>query len=1276
MLKAIKRSKPIIVRHKKRTRSEAFEGRYRPIQPKDQKQSDESCPEKKSKSKQIENRQRSNDGGYSESPAYQHTGNHGNQSILIVQSVAKDKTFSRPRNKQATRTNSICYTCKHCKGNYRAISLLRKHKCAVECNENKLPPATKGNGSQDSSNEGTSPIRAGGVVVGRDQDGKTVIHLEHDSRGKGHPIAVDMKEIYPSKIVPRTTYMREEDTEVAEDTKQKDVGSRKPAVVLIRHKLHRNWKQVPRQNVQNSSKSNAGTGESDVQNNVKSNLGTTESDIGSNGKSNAVSAVRSAPVLTDKCHVRCPMVDASQTPELAQVENNDGGALQNEEVVWEEASGDDNAAVNEDTVGEKTRGTASHGEGETLVDLFTEDFEHVVSAVDASSCDEVSVDCHPDGGAFSVTVLEAEVKGHSVMAHCREFKEQHGQLKPFRCSICLQCFRSFDRMKRHQKLHMKRYRLMNLRLKKRQKHVVDDKLGPCYNETSTKSKSRWVHKIHWMCEICGKKYFHVEDWQEHAKIYHLRLKSVHKSKAVLHRCLCCRKDFSNMIKFDKHMMKHMKKQATYKFVCRPGKQSKQNKKTAGANLKKKRCQLKKKSGGANLEGESTNGSVPQPIQCMRCMKMFRNVSVASKHIAREHDLVFLPRDGQLRGRYQCRLCQKSFLTAAYLDKHKLAHPEYSTSMDYINVYDLNPNQKQWDVTRPYQCQICFSTFKNSTDAHMHVIIMHESNFFLIVEGKLTKLQCSHCSKSPSKTPLYNSLKALLEHKMNTHSKNFLSGDVLEFKADQIVNSVATMNNKTVSSTSYNKYAETAVSDQSENFQRRNLCYLCGMEFADSSELLSHEKSHEDETPYEESTESQISLAGQEDVISAEFASFKPVNGLFQCVHCTNNPKTFYSTWEASKHVVFTHDRVVLFLSHPKGKDMFRCRYCESLFEDMQALMIHKYTHSTYKTSMDYIQLVTCGNYEDLRLHVEAALSHVNTKRRCKHCNTLFIKDCDISNHILEYHDSLILSNNNGLSTTKVYQCRFCDLHFPTRDGLVKHKKRHKGYMPCMEYVKIVGPSLKAKATTEQDQQTRCHVIINEKEDHSAVKTATTAPAESADTIQESSPPSAAKAAETNLSPTLTVTPAERDIPAEVRKSNSSFAPVNIPVKFPGINSLSTFAAKVDENHLHSTLDTGVVPQAQENDSLCTSTNVPSTVADVAASQVQENKSSCIPTIASIESNALVRPPDMEHKMDSVYPSVNPNSINSFLSDQVKSIFAYLNQDGADTDTINWSKKRP
>ena len=1294
-LKTIKRSKPIILKHNKRTRLEESEGRCCAILPKDQKvvctqpsggetseeSEPQSCPDDSNASQKSGNSQRPNEDGYSESPDYQHSGNHGDQSVLIVQSVAKDKTFSTPRSKKATRTNSMGYMCKYCKGIFRTIPMLLKH--TTECTENKLTPPTKKDGSQDSSNVVTSPTQAGGVIVGRNQDGKTV--MKHDSRGKGHTIAVDVRDVYPSKIVPRTMHMRDdEDKEVAEEkdtelsreefsedhSDENSVGSRKPAkpaVVLVRCKLYGRWKQIPPQNVQNSLKSNAGTGESDVQSSVKCN---------------AASAVTSAPTLTDKFHVRHPLAGASLTPELACVEDNGGGTLQNEQVAWEEISDDDDddAPLNQDTAGEKTtcRDTESPGEEETLADLFTEDFEQVVSAVDTSSCDEVSLHCHPDDdGAFSVTVLEAGVKDHcSVTTHRKEVKGQRDQLKPFRCSICWRCFRSFDRMKRHQRLHMKRYCLTNLRMKKQQELVVDDKLSPHCGRSSSRSKSKWVRNINWICEICGKKFSRVQDWQEHARIYHLRLRSGRKSKTVIHRCLCCGIDLSTMIRFNKHVVKHMKRQVTYRFVYRPGKQSKQKRKTDGKNLKRKGRKRKRKTDGANLERESTDWCVPQLIQCMYCMKMFKNVSVASKHIADEHDLVFLPRDGQLQGRFQCRLCMKSFSTAVKLDRHKLTHPEYSTSMDYINVYDLNPNEMPWDMKRPYQCQLCSSTFKNSTDAHVHVIVTHESNFELYLEGRLTKLQCRLCSKAPR---WYPSLQALLEHK-NTHLKNLLSGDVLEFKADRIRSSGATMNDNTGSSTSYGKYANTATCDQSKHFRGHNLCYLCGMEFTDTSALLSHEKSHEHEIqdkniPTRESVEPQDSSPGQEEAIRAELASFKPINGLFQCVHCTTNPKTFDSTSEASEHVAYTHDRVVLFQSYPKTKDRYRCRYCDTVFEDMQDLMIHKYTHSKYKTSMDYIQLTT-GKYETLRLEaarLNAVLNYVSTKYECRHCNKRFTKDSDISNHILEYHDSLILSNNNGLST-RVYQCRFCDHYFATRDGLVKHKETHKGYMPYMEYMEVGGSSLVSKAMAEQNQNTRCRGIINEKEDHSAAETATTAPEDETDTIQDSTIPSAAEVVEKNLSPTLAVIPAKLDIPAKVPKSNSSFTPINIPVKYPGISFLPTFAAKVHKNNLPCTLDNGTVSQA-EIDSPCMSSNLPSTITNVAASQNQENKSSCTPN-TSIESNCVKNPLEVDPTKDSEDPSVDPNSINSFLSDQVKSMFAYLHQDDADIYATKWSTKRP
>eukprot|EP00092_Neocalanus_flemingeri_P029541 GFUD01032084.1.p1 GENE.GFUD01032084.1~~GFUD01032084.1.p1 ORF type:complete len:464 (-),score=93.06 GFUD01032084.1:57-1448(-) len=284
----------------------------------------------------------------------------------------------------------------------------------------------------------------------------------------------------------------------------------------------------------------------------------------------------------------------------------------------------------------------------------------------------------------------------------------------------------------------------------------------------------------------------------------------------------------------------------------------------------------------------------------------------------------------------------------------------------------------------FSCSSCSKVFKTPADIKRHVV----------VHTKQKNHQCNICMKSFG-------YKYVLERHLHTHNP----ADIHCPKCD-----------KKFSHQSNLEIHLKRIHEQAGIF----VCSFCSQTFNQRSYLLSHERKHTGEKPY-------------------------------QCEHCLDSfpeKRTLYNHYYkdhnlpkphvceiCGKTFVLNSDLINHMYIHSEEKK-FKCEECGASFHQKRVLGEHKLKHKVKRGTYTGASTVCCGKVftskQRLKLHVQVV--HENQKPfECEECKKLFARQDTLRQHKLIHEGKFDL------------QCEICSKQFRGRSRILQnHMKRHHG----------------------------------------------------------------------------------------------------------------------------------------------------------------------------------------------------------------------------------------
>ncbi|XP_074538840.1 zinc finger protein 1035 [Halichoeres trimaculatus] len=527
----------------------------------------------------------------------------------------------------------------------------------------------------------------------------------------------------------------------------------------------------------------------------------------------------------------------------------------------------------------------------------------------------------------------------------------------FPCHVCGKTFQTSESLEDHQRCHLG------------EKPHECEECGRCFFQASQLQQHQRMHKSEFQCQLCGRGF---------VSLFALRKHKQSHGKSRPYPCPKCHFSFTGLSQLEEHMSTHREESFPCDICNRvfPSKSSRiEHRKSHSKPNEPLPSSVSRK------EKEKTM-SPELKYRCGACNERFRDPEELS-----EHGCIAVK-----ERQYSCSDCDKHFLHASHLKKHRATHKiswssseypcnhcnsSFSSSQDFLSHAKTHADSadsesdhytqgKDKDSSQGFICPVCHQCFNTAIELIGHFPVHPDSTF-----------ECKICRKSlPSESKLK-------EHEQE-HSHAISAP---EFK-----------------------------------------CRECGQSIFGANDFLQHKcspkKTEDSKQSAKAVTEISHPAAREEEEVDVTGED------VYDCIVC--------SMQFSSKSSLLEHQNS----EHPNKKP-FKCELCGKRFALRRYLRKHERRHSqifpvgdTNQSAENNLSCIPCDitfhTVEELSLHMRLHDGKEGGEHRCDMCYRSFS------------HWSLLKQHQESHVGQIVYECTECDKAFAFPHLLEEHQQTHVG----------------------------------------------------------------------------------------------------------------------------------------------------------------------------------------------------------------------------------------
>lgn len=522
----------------------------------------------------------------------------------------------------------------------------------------------------------------------------------------------------------------------------------------------------------------------------------------------------------------------------------------------------------------------------------------------------------------------------------------------FPCHVCGKTFPTSESLEDHQLCHLG------------EKPHECSECGKCFFQASQLQQHQRMHKSEFQCQICGRGF---------VSLFALRNHKHSHGKSRPHRCSKCDLSFTGPIQLAEHMSTHREESfpcdiCNKVFQCKSSRAEHRKSHSRSGD-----CPSPSTSVGESSQSQSTFAyTTVYKYRCGICRERFRDPEELSEHGCMK----------AVERHYPCKDCNKHFLHASHLKKHRNTH---------------HPSWPQ----REYACSQCNKSYSSSEHFTAHLKNHVEAADENTSGTPSNTFMCPVCYQC------FTGASELISH-FSKHP------DVMS-KTEKI--RLHPSESKQHNLTPTDKYECTVCSKSFEGGDSFRHHHCSQKQLVAAERLLvknsNHRLAEEDEEDEEEDEE--VDVTGED---------------LFKCFDCTMH--------FSSKSALLEHQNK----QHPNGKK-FRCGKCGKTFAKKIYLRKHESRHQKNEAVPPAVQHpdkgLTCSRCSTTVNSVQELSSHMRLHAekeagsfRCDMCYKSFS------------HKLLLKQHQESHVGEVVYECTECDKAFAFPHLLDEHQKTHGG----------------------------------------------------------------------------------------------------------------------------------------------------------------------------------------------------------------------------------------